>query len=249
MSTWIEGKVVNLRRWTDELYSVQVAADIAPFTAGQFTRLALEIDGEMVARPYSFVNGPDNPVHEFYFILVKGGPLSHELIKLKPGDTLFLAPRGAGFFILSEVAEANTLWMLSTGTALGPFLSILTTADVWQRYPNIVLVHAVRTAGELTYGDEIRALLERHSEQLQFIPFVSREDADSAIRARVPAAIEDGRLEQRAGIRITAGDSQVMICGNPAMVSDTVAVLEGRGMKKNKRRDPGQITTEQYWKE
>jgi len=249
MSTWVEGTVVNLRRWTDELYSVQVEADVESFAAGQFTRVALEIDGEMVARPYSFVNGPDSPVHEFTFILVKDGPLTHELIKLKRDDTLFLAPRGAGFFILSEVPEAVTLWMLSTGTALGPFLSILATAEAWQRYRNIVLVHAVRTAEELTYGDEIRSLLEQHPEQLQYIPFVSREDTDFAIKSRIPVAIEDGQLEQRAGIRITAGDSQVMICGNPAMVRDTVAALEARGMKKNKRRDPGQITTEQYWKE
>ena len=49
------------RRWTDKLYSLQLTADIAPFTAGQFTRLALDIDGERVARPYSFVNAPDNP--------------------------------------------------------------------------------------------------------------------------------------------------------------------------------------------
>jgi len=249
MSTWVEGTVVNLRQWTDELYSVQVEADIASFTAGQFTRVALEIDGEMVARPYSFVNGPDNPVHEFTFILVKDGPLTHELVRLKRGDKLFLAPRAAGFFILSEVPEADTLWMLSTGTALGPFLSILATAKVWQHYRNIVLVHAVRTAVELTYGDEIESLLEQHPEQLQYVPFVSREDTDSAINARVPVAIEDGRLEQRAGFKMTAADSQVMICGNPAMVRGTVAVLERRGMQKNKRREPGHITTEQYWKE
>ena len=94
MSTWIEGTVVNLRQWTDELYSVQVEADVAPFTAGQFTRVALEIDGEMVARPYSFVNGPDNPLHEFYFILVKDGPLTHELIKLKRGDSAVSGAEG-----------------------------------------------------------------------------------------------------------------------------------------------------------
>lgn len=249
MSTWVEGTVVNLRQWTDELYSIQVEADIASFSAGQFTRVALEINGEMVARPYSFVNGPDNPVHEFTFILVEDGPLTHELIKLKPGDTLFLAPRGAGFFILGEVPEADTLWMLATGTALGPFLSILTTAAAWQHYRNIVLVHAVRTATELTYGEVIESLLEQHPEQLQYIPFVSREDADFAIRARVPVAIEDGRLELRAGLKLTAADSQVMICGNPAMVRDTTTVLEARGLKKNKRREPGHITTEQYWKE
>jgi len=248
VSNWVAGTVRQLRRWTGELYSVQVEADVAPFTAGQFTRLALEIGGEMVARPYSFVNGPDNPVHEFYFILVKDGPLTHELVKLKPGDTLYLAPKGAGFFVLDEVPAADTLWMLATGTALGPFLSILTTAAARERYRNIVLVHAVRTVAELAYQDEIAALLQANPGQLQFIPFVSREDSDFAIKARVPAAIEDGSLEHRAGLGIDSSSSQVMICGNPAMVADTSAVLEARGMKKNRRREPGHITTEQYWK-
>ncbi|MCK5308862.1 MAG: ferredoxin--NADP(+) reductase [Zetaproteobacteria bacterium] len=249
MGKWVEGKVVNLRQWTEELYSVQLEAKIAPFTAGQFTRLAMEIDGEVVARPYSFVNGPDNSVHEFYFITVKDGPLTGKLIKLKPGDPLFIAPNSAGFFVLDEIPDAQTLWMLSTGTAIGPFLSILTTRDAWQRYQNIVLVHAVRTVEELAYSDEIRQQLDQHPDQLQFIPFVSREATDFAIKGRVPAAIENGQLEERAGLKLSADNSQVMICGNPAMVRDTQSVLEARGLKKNKRRDPGQITTEQYWKE
>ena len=92
-------------------------------------------------------------------------------------------------------------------------------------------------------------LLEQHPDQLQYVPFVSREDTDFALRGRVPVAIEDGQLEQRAGVAITAETSQVMICGNPAMVRDTRQVLEVRGLKKNRRREPGHIMTEQYWKE
>ncbi|NOR40736.1 MAG: ferredoxin--NADP(+) reductase [Gammaproteobacteria bacterium] len=249
MSKWVEGKVINLRQWTAELYSVQLEAEISPFTAGQFTRLALEINGEMVARPYSFVNGPDNPLHEFYFITVNDGPLTGELIKLKPGDPLFITPNGAGFFVLDEVPEADTLWMLSTGTAIGPFLSILKTEAAWEKYKNIVLVHAVRTVAELTYRDEIESQLAQHPDQLQFVPFVSREDTDYAIKGRVPAAIEDGQLEGCTGLTLSADNSQVMICGNPAMVRDTQTVLEARGLKKNKRRELGQITTEQYWKD
>ncbi len=248
MASWVEGKVVQLRHWTQGLYSLQLEADIAPFAAGQFTRLALKIDGAMVARPYSFVNGPDNPVHEFYFIRVPGGPLTARLVDLQPGDPLFIAPKGAGFFVLDEVPAADTLWMLSTGTALGPFLSILATPEAWQRYRNIVLVHAVRNPGELTYREQIDALLAAHPQQLQYIPFVSRETSDIALPGRVPDAIENGALEARAGLALNAGNSQVMICGNPAMVRDTRAVLEDRGLTKNSRREAGQITTEQYWK-
>jgi ferredoxin--NADP+ reductase len=138
--------------------------------------------------------------------------------------------------------------MLSTGTAIGPFLSILAADEVWQRYSRVVLVHAVRTAGELSYRDRIQAYLQQHPEQLQYIPFVSREETGFAIRGRVPAAIKSGELEQRAGLTIDAGVAQVMICGNPAMVNDTLQVLQARGLKKNRRREPGHITTEQYWK-
>ena len=249
MSKWAEGRIVNVRRWTEQLYSLQLEADIEPFVAGQFTRLAMDIDNERIARPYSFVNSPSNPLLEFYFIIVPDGPLTHHMIDLQPGDTIWVAKRAAGFFVLPEIPDAEHLWLLSTGTAIGPFLSILGTEEVWRRFPRIVLVHAVRTSDELTYRDEIQQIASTHPGQFQMIPFVSREDTDFAIRGRVPAAIEDGRLEARTGLTLDAAQSQVMICGNPAMVRDTSAVLKERGMKKNLRRHPGHITTENYWKD
>jgi ferredoxin--NADP+ reductase len=248
MSRWLEGSVVRLQPWTDRLYSIQITAEIKPFVAGQFTRLALEIDGEVVARPYSFLNSPGDPLHEFYFVTVPGGPLTSRMVTLAPGDPILIAPQAAGFFTLNELPDAEVLWMLSTGTAIGPFLSILAAGEVWRRYSRVVLVHAVRTADELSYRERIQAHLQLHPGQLQYIPFVSREETGFAIRGRVPAAIESGELERRAGLTIDADNTQVMICGNPSMVHDTVEVLQARGLKKNRRREPGHITTEQYWK-
>jgi ferredoxin--NADP+ reductase len=249
MSAWVDGTVVGLRQWTERLYSLQVEADIPPFKAGQFTRVALDIDGERVARPYSFVNAPDDPQLEFYFITVPDGPLTRELVRLRPGDAIYLAGRSSGLLVLSELPDADSLWLLSTGTAIGPFLSILGDSEVWKRYARVVLVHSVRTRDELTYRDTIDRLIALHPEQLSYIPFVSREETDIGISARVPAAIEDGRLEAHAGLPLTAETAQVMICGNPSMVRDTRAVLESRGLRKNRRREPGHITTEQYWKD
>jgi ferredoxin--NADP+ reductase len=248
MSRWVQGTVVHNRHWTEDLYSLQVEADMQGFKAGQFGRLALDIDDQRVARPYSFVNAPHERPLEFYSIVVPDGPLSTRLNRLEPGDTLWVAPKGAGFFTLPEVPqEARYMWMLSTGTALGPFLSILKTTEPWERFEKIVLVHAVRTVPELTYGDTIQGFLGQHPGQITYIPFVSRQDTDFAIKGRIPAAIEDGRLEERGGMPLTPEEAHVMLCGNPGMVKDSSAVLEGRGFKKNKRRDPGQITTEQYW--
>ncbi len=247
MSRWVEARVVANKYWTDRLYSLQLEADEVPFEAGQFGRLALDIDDKRVARPYSFVNAPHERPYEFYSITVPDGPLSNRLHALQPGDTVWLAVKGSGFFTLSEVPEAKHLWMLSTGTALGPFLSILKTKTPWQRFEKIVLVHAVRHAEELAYRDTIDAFSEAHNKQFTYIPFVSREDTNFAIRGRIPAAIEDGQLEEKAGIKLTTEDTQIMLCGNPDMVKDTRKILEKRGFRKNRRKEPGHITTENYW--
>ena len=247
MSKWIEGKVVNKKLWTKDLYSLQIDANLEPFRAGQFGRLALEINGDIVARPYSFVNAPDERPYEFYSIIVPEGPLSPRLHDLNSGDKVLLAPKGAGFFTLADMPQNEHLWLLSTGTALGPFLSICKTEEAWRRFKKIVLVHSVRHSHELTYQETIERLKQRHPDQFQYVPFISREDTTFAIKGRVPAAIQDGRLEARAGMAISSEHSQVMICGNPDMVKDTRAVLEGRGLKLNMRKEPGQISVENYW--
>ncbi|HHJ15330.1 MAG TPA: ferredoxin--NADP reductase [Gammaproteobacteria bacterium] len=244
---WSTGRVRELHPWTDKLFSIRIDADTDPFTAGQFTKLGLVIGDEFISRPYSYVNAPGEEPLEFYFVTVPDGPLTGAMLELRPGDSIYVMRKAAGFLTLNEVPAAEQLWMLSSGTAIGPFLSMLKTREPWQTYQSIVLVHAVRLAGELSFQDTIAALGEQHPGQFSFIPFVSREDTDFAIRARIPAAIEDGRLEQRAGLEISPQRSQVMICGNPDMVKSTQAVLETRGLTRNRRRTPGHITVENYW--
>ncbi|MFZ5557123.1 MAG: ferredoxin--NADP reductase [Pseudomonadota bacterium] len=247
-SKFVRGRVVALKRWTDRLYSVLVDAAVEPFRPGQFGRIALpDENGGMIARPYSFVNAPHERPLEFYFITLDDGPLTRRLVALKPGDAIWVAPKASGFMTPADIQDADYLWLLSTGTALGPYLAICKTDEPWKRFRKIVLVHAVRTAEELTYQDTIRAIAAAHPEQFVYVPCVTREETGFALCARVPQAIEDGRLEARAGITLTAENSQVMICGNPQMVHDTSAVLEARGLRKNKRKEPGHITVENYW--
>lgn len=247
MSKFVEGRVVGKRRWTERLYSLQVDAEVAPFQAGQFTKLALNINNEVVGRPYSFVNAPGQNPLEFYFIQVPGGLLTQRLAMLEEGDAVLVSPNGVGFLTLSEVPEARHLWLLSTGTGIGPFLSILKTEEPWQRFGRVVLAHAVRHADELAYAETIREFAQQHGEQFRFVPFVSRAETDFALQARIPEAIADGRLEDKAGVKLTPENSQVMLCGNPDMLHDTTEALLARGLKKNRRHDPGHITLESYW--
>ena len=243
---WLEGTVIENRHWTDALFSVRVAGVRLAFQAGQFVRIALDMEagneGSRVARPFSLVNPPQDPVLEFYGIVVPEGPLSPRLERLSAGERLYVASNPAGFLVLSEVPDAETLWLVATGTGIAPYLSILRTEAPWQRFRNVVLVHAVRYAKELVY----RELLAKMP-NLKTVTFVSREPHPGSLAGRIPAAIRDGRLEAAAGVALDAAGSHVMLCGNPQMLKDAAAALGERGMRKHRRRIPGHITVESFW--
>jgi ferredoxin/flavodoxin---NADP+ reductase len=238
---WLTGTVIENRHWTDNLFSLRIKGAPLAFAAGQFVRIALDIGGERVARAFSFVNPPQDAVLEFYGVIVPQGPLSPRLAKLEPGDALYVAGNPAGFLTLAEVPDAETLWLVATGTGLAPFLAILRTEALWRRFRNVVLVHAVRHANELTYQQVIRQTRAR------YVTFVSREAAPGSLAGRIPAAIADGRLEQAAGVKLAPETSHVMLCGNPQMLRDAAAALVARGMRKHRRRTPGHITVESFW--
>ena len=247
MAEWIEATVVDNIHWSDNLFSLRVDADVDNYTAGQFTSLALDIDGERVARPYSFLSSPGEKPLEFFFYTATDGKLSNALVKLNPGEKLWIKRGANGFFTLSEVPDSRDLWLMGTGTGVAPFYSILRTAEPWQRFAHVVLIHAVRTQSDLRYLDRVEELRRQHGDRFRFVAFVSREAVPNALPGRIPAAIADGSLEKAVALKLDKDHSQVMLCGNPDMVKDVTEELATRGFTKNRRRTPGHITTENYW--
>ena len=243
---WLSGKVVEKTQWNERLFSLRIQADFNDFLPGQFVRVALDIDGERVARPYSLVNTPEDNLLEIYFNIVPEGPLSPKLAELGVGDEIFVTSKANGFLTVDEVPECKHLWLFATGTGVGPFLSILKNQTTWQRFEKIVLAYSVRDSSELTYREQIADIEEKHVEQFVFVPVITREKVDGTVNQRISVSLEDGSLEDRTGITINQTDSHIMMCGNSAMISDVTERLEERGLRKHRRREPGHITTEKY---
>jgi len=246
VANWITATIVNKHFWTHRLVTLQFEADVSQFKAGQFIRVGMDIQGERVGRPYSLVNAAHQRPHEIYFNIVPGGPLSPRLAKLEQGDNLWVYDMAHGFLTLDEVPDVPDLWMLSTGTAVGPFLSMLNAEELWRRFEHVVLAHAVRTADELSYQENINAALKHHPMRFRFVPFVSRETKPDTIHGRIPASIRDQQLEGFAGLSIDSSRSHVMLCGNSGMIDDAIKALADRGMRRHRRNEPGHITTEKY---
>lgn len=246
MADWLNGKIVEKIQWNERLFSLRIKAEFENFEAGQFVRIALDIDGERIARPYSLVNKPGDEYLEIYFNVVPGGPLSSNLAQLKVNDELFVTDKANGFLTVDEVPESKHLWLLATGTGVGPFLSILKSNKAWQRFEKILLGYSVRDLSELSYKEQISAIENQHAEQFSFVPFVTREKVEGAMNKRITESIEDGSFEKRTGVTINGNDSHIMMCGNSEMIGGVTECLVKRELRKHRRREPGHITTEKY---
>ncbi len=246
MAKWIAGEVIENYAWNQELFSLRVKVEPFEFIAGQFVRLCLTHEGERLRRAYSLVNSPHEETLDFLVNRIHGGAFTPLLHDLQPGQHLEISQPASGFFTLNEVPQGDSLWLISTGTGIGPYLSILGTDEPWRRFKRIHLIHAVRYGADLAYQPKIMQWLEEYPNQLTYQPIVSREDHPGALKGRIPALIKEGVL-QRAVDDVLALNAQVMLCGNPEMIRDARSVLADLGLERNLRRKPGNVTMEHYW--
>jgi len=246
--------LLDVQPLTPSLFTLRTTRDTGfRFRAGQFARLGVtKADGSTVWRAYSMVSSPFDEFLEFFSIVVPGGEFTSELSRLQVGDTLLVERQAFGYLTLDRFVDGRDLWLLSTGTGVAPFLSILQDFEVWERFERIILVYSVREARELAYQSLIAELSERdylaeHAHKLQFIPTVTREKVPGALHGRITSLIESGELEREAGVELAPQHSRVMLCGNPKMIDDTRALLKKRHMSLSLTRRPGQVAVENYW--
>lgn len=126
--------LLDVQPLTPNLFTLRTTRDAGfRFRAGQFARLGVvKADGSTVWRAYSMVSSPYDEFLEFFSIVVPGGEFTSELSRLGVGDTLLVDRQAYGYLTLDRFVDGRDLWLLSTGTGLAPFLSILQDFEVWE---------------------------------------------------------------------------------------------------------------------
>lgn len=246
--------ILDVRYWTENLLSFTITRPSGyRFIPGQYSRLGLQLaNNEWVWRAYSVVSAPKQSLLEYYGVIVPGGLFTGALQRVRPGDQIGLDKHLFGFMTADRFKGGSTLWMLATGTGLGPFVSILRDSAIWEQFQNIVLVHGARHANELSYSDELSAMQQASGGQFRLMQAVTRDTDPAALptgvmQGRITSLLASGQLEQAAGHRMTPEDARVMLCGNPAMIEEMRAQLHARGMQPLRRASPGHFVTENYW--
>ncbi|HSD36440.1 MAG TPA: ferredoxin--NADP reductase [Rhodocyclaceae bacterium] len=246
---WSAERVLQVQHWAASLWSLRISKPLGfAFTPGHYAKLGLPVGDEAaVWRAYSIVSAPEEDFLEFLITRVPNGAMSQLLAKLQVGDELMLQSAAMGFFVPSQLGAGESLWMLSTGSGVGPYVSILREGSVLARFGKLVVVHSVRTQAELAYTDEFRAFAAQHGKVVQYLPVVTREAGCTALSGRIPQLIESGELMTHAGERFDASTARVMVCGNPDFTADMRRVLTARSFQPCRRGLIGSMLFENYW--
>jgi ferredoxin--NADP+ reductase len=248
--------VERVHHWTDRLFSFRCSRDPGlRFLAGQFAMIGLMVEGKPLLRAYSMASAPWDEGLEFLSIKVPDGPLTSRLQHVQPGDKVLIGRKPVGTLVLPNLRPGKTLWLLSTGTGLAPFMSLMREPEVYDAFEHVVVTHTVRDVAELAYRDYITTDLPRHeflgemlAGKLHYYPSVTREPF--ATQGRITDLIRSGKVFADLGLPVfTPEQDRVMLCGSPEMLAETKTLLETRGFTEGSASRPGEFVIEKAFVE
>ncbi|MCU0762852.1 MAG: ferredoxin--NADP reductase [Hydrogenophaga sp.] len=256
MSAFNEERVLSVHHWTDRLFTFTTTRDQSlRFSNGHFTMIGLRVNGKPLLRAYSIVSANYEEHLEFLSIKVPDGPLTSRLQHIQVGDTIIVGRKPTGTLLIDYLLPGKRLYLVSTGTGLAPFMSIVRDPETYERFEQVVLVHGVRQVAELAYHDLLAEQLPAHeflgeavSRQLRYYPTVTREPYRNT--GRVTELMQSGKLFSDLDLPpLNPAEDRVMICGSPAMLRDLKHMLESQGFPEGNTSTPGAFVIERAFAE
>lgn len=244
--------VLWVRHWNEHLFSFAISRPASlRFRSGEFVIIGLESEKKPLLRAYSIASPSYSDEIEFLSIKVPDGPLTSRLQEIAAGDQIYMARKTTGTLVTAALKPGKRLIMLSTGTGLAPFMSVIRDPDVYDQFERVIVVHSVRRVSDLAYRELLESKLENNPlveeqarAQLNYIPTVTREPFHQ--QARITTMIE-----QEALFHLEDGDphldpltDRVMMCGSMDMVKDCAALLEKLGFEEGSNGRPADFVIE-----
>lgn len=244
-------RVVSVTHYTDRLFSFRITRPQSfRFRSGEFVMIGLPNAEKPVFRAYSIASPAWDEEIEFYSIKVPDGPLTEHLQKIQPGDTVLMRQKTTGTLVLDALTPGKRLWMLSTGTGLAPFASLMRDPETYEKFEDVILVHTCRDVAELTYGTDLaRDLVEDpligELAQGRFRHYATTTREDYPRMGRITTLIESGKLFADLGVpAFDPAVDRVMICGSMDMIRDVKAMVETFGLNEGANNNPAEFVVE-----
>jgi len=256
MTNLVKETVTHVHHWNDTLFSIRTSRGRSlRFENGHFVMLGLEVEGRPLMRAYSIASANYEEELEFFSIKVPDGPLTSRLQNVRIGDEVLVSTKPTGTLINGHLLEGKHLYLISTGTGLAPFMSIIKDPEIYEQYDRVILTHGVRYTSELAYRDYIEHELPGNEifgdlvrEKLIYYPTVTREAFRN--NGRLTDLMRSGRLFRDIGLPPpNTDDDRFMICGSPSMLKDTCAILDDWGFHESRHGERSHYVIERAFVE
>jgi len=243
--------VTEVEHYTDRLFRFRMTRPASfRFRSGEFVMIGLPNAERPVFRAYSIASPAWDDSLEFYSIKVPDGPLTEHLQRITPGDTVLMRKKPTGTLVLDALLPGRRLYMLSTGTGIAPFASLVRDPETYEKFETVVLMHGCRQQAELTYGEQLVAATqddplvgELAADRLRHYTCVTREGHPR--RLRVTDAITSGRVFDDLDLpALDPATDRVMICGSMEMLRDSKSLCEAAGLEEGSNSVPGTYVVE-----
>ena len=167
--------------WDTKLYrliSTNPKKLLAPFRAGQYLGLTVEIDGVRTSRPYSLVSSPNNlAYYELGIKKKEGGFVSPYIYEnLKIGDILE-ATGPLGEFYYNPLFHGKNLVFIAGGCGIAPFISMLRNFTEKALPINIWIIFGCLTEQDILFQEELEDIQTRR-ENIKIKILLSEPDPD-----------------------------------------------------------------------
>jgi|TARA_B110000908_G_scaffold79262_1_gene95003 ferredoxin--NADP+ reductase len=261
MSNLLTEQVTDVKHWTDTLFSFKTTRNSSfRFKNGHFTMIGLEQEGRPLMRAYSIASANYEEELEFFSIKVADGPLTSRLQNIRLGDEILISSKPTGTLVLDNLLTGSNLYLISTGTGLAPFMSIIKDPETYEQYDKVILTHGCRFRDELAYRNTINHTLPNNeyfgdqiSAKLIYYPTVTREsndDVQGINQGRITELLASGKLSKDIGLPpIDPEVDRFMICGSPSMLKDTCNILNDRGFSEARHGNAGHYVIERAFVE
>ena len=250
-------EVLRVHHWNEHLFSFSITRPPSfRFRSGEFVMIGLPGgEGRPLLRAYSIASPAYADELEFLSIKVPDGPLTSRLQTIQPGDPLYLGRKPTGTLVADALTPGRRLFMLSTGTGLAPFLSLIKDPDIYERYERVILVHGTRQVAELAFSGRIEHDLpedeyfgEMVRQKLTYYPTVTREPFRH--QGRITELITSNRVFEDVGTApFRTETDRMMLCGSPDMLRDMRAILDTSGFVEGNHGNPGHFVIEKAFVE
>ncbi len=228
---WAEMITPNVRH----LAFRTVEGEAFTFVPGQFIRIQFTTtDGHELKRSYSIATiSSESDLIEFAAGYVEGGPATHFLFGLQPGDTM-TASGPFGRLILKD-EQPKRLILVATSTGITPYRAMLPelVARIQTHNMEIHVLEGVQYKRDVMYANDFLAAAKQQA-NFHFHAHLSREKEtdldDYESCGYVQTSFDTLQLNPETDI--------IYLCGNPNMIDNAFEDLKARNFEiKNIRRE------------